>query len=336
MSRRAEQEIFESLRPLAEKFGSVRILDTVQVDDLNLPIWSLRLGPEKPDIPTFGLFGGVHGLERVGSHVVLHYLKALLNQMEWDKNLRDLFKEVRLVSVPMVNPGGLYASTRSNPNGVDIMRNAPVDSEEKGFRFVSGHDISPRLPWYRGNPLQMEKETSALVEFVRHEMLPAPFSLALDVHSGFGLRDRLWYPFSHSRNDFPYEPQVKRFSALLKDSLSHHVYKIEKQTDSYLIHGDPWDFVLLEHLRQADRHKTFIPWCLEMGSWTWLRKNPMQIFSKTGLFNPIQPHRYGRIMRRHRGLIDIFLRSTLNYQSWSKKWDDGLPSEALAAKAHIG
>jgi len=335
MSRRTEQDLFQQIRPLAERFGRVRVLDTIEVIDQELPIWGLVIGPDDRTLPTFGLFGGVHGLERVGSHVVLHHLKSLLHQMTWDENLRELFQKVRLVSIPMVNPGGLFLSRRSNPNGVDVMRNAPVESDERGYRLVSGQKISPRIPWYRGNPEKPERETKALINFVDEEILASRFGVALDVHSGFGLRDRLWYPFSHTRKTFPYQETVNRFNDLLETSLPHHVYKVEKQTESYLIHGGPWDFFFLRHLANK-KDGQFIPWCLEMGSWSWLRKNPLQIFSKPGLFNPILPHRYSRIMRRHRGLLDLFLRSTLNYKIWSKQWQNGSPFVASAAKVDIG
>lgn len=55
-----------------------------------------------------------------------------------------------------------------------------------------------------------------------------------------------------------------------------------------------------------------------MGSWLWIRKNPIQIFSFTGPFNPVKPHRYQRIMRRHLSLIDFLQRVTLYDSSWNQ------------------
>ena len=54
----------------------------------------------------------------------------------------------------------------------------------------------------------------------------------------------------------------------------------------------------------------FLPWTLEMGSWAWVRKNPLQVFQALGFFNPIKPHRYARTMRRHARLVE-FLWSVL-------------------------
>ena len=63
----------------------------------------------------------------------------------------------------------------------------------------------------------------------------------------------------------------------------------------------------------------FIPWTLEMGSWNWVRKNPFQLMSLTGPFNPIVPHRLRRVQRHHLLLIDFFLRAVHNHEAWRRK-----------------
>ncbi len=301
-----------------QKFGRVEKLSEVQADDRTLPIYGLTLGPDDRSLPTFGIFAGVHGLERVGSHVAINFLTPLLSQLAWDETLQETFRHMRLVAIPIVNPGGMYLNSRSNPRGVDIMRNAPVEAHGDLKPLVSGHRISPRLPWYRGKAgAEMEVETRTLIDFLKREMLPSRFSMALDVHSGFGMRDRLWFPYSRSRENFPYRAQVNRVSELLAGAYPHHVYIVEPQHQSYLLHGDPWDFIFDEHQKNfASDGRIFIPWCLEMGSWSWLKKNPMQLFTRHGIFNPILPHRYRRIMRRHRPLLDFFKQATLNHSVW--------------------
>ena len=318
MAELPELELLKPILPLIDELGHVTQLGEVQVKAERFPIYSLRLGPDDPSMPTFGLFGGVHGLERVGSHVVINYLIPLLKQLLWDRNLQRLFEEVRLVSIPIVNPGGMYLGQRSNPNGVDVMRNAPIEGREEGSPLVSGQNISPLLPWYRGEPhKEMELETQILVDFVKKELLPSRFALSLDIHSGFGMRDRIWYPYSRTSKAFPYTPFIQEFKSELKEVHPFHIYKIEPQTQSYVIHGDPWDYLFDLHERDPEKDKKFyVPFCLEMGSWTWLRKNPKQLFSRFGIFNPILPHRYKRIMRRHRGLLDFMKLVAFNHEEW--------------------
>jgi hypothetical protein len=308
------------------QFGRVEKLADVKIETPGkstgtLPLWSLQLGPNDPTLPVFFLVGGVHGLERVGSHVVMNYLSPLADQCRWDENLQELFRHVRLVTIPILNPGGMALNRRSNPRGVDIMRNAPetaISEPAEGQWLVSGHRYSPRLPWYRGESGEPpEVETQALIDFAKKEVLPSRFALALDVHSGFGMHDRLWYPYASSKKSFPNQAVVDRFGQLLGTAHPHHFYRIEPQTSSYVIHGDPWDYLYESGRHERDKEKkVFIPWALEMGSWAWLRKNPRQLFFRAGIFNPILPHRYSRIMRRHRNLLDFFLRAVANHRNW--------------------
>ncbi|MCB0349461.1 MAG: zinc carboxypeptidase, partial [Bdellovibrionales bacterium] len=221
----------------------VSSLGDIKVKNSNLPILSFCVGPDDPSLPTFGLFGGVHGLEKVGTHIVLYYLESLLQQLKWDENLQKQFKSMRLVSIPMINPAGVYLKTRSNGNGVDLMRNAPVESTEKVPYLIGGQSYSNRLPWYRGDTNNMETETLAVINFVKKEMFSSTFSMALDIHSGFGLRDRLWYPYAKTKKPFPLEPTALSFKNLIDKAHPFHVYKVEPQSHSYTTHGDLWDYL---------------------------------------------------------------------------------------------
>ena len=92
-----------------------------------------------------GYFGGVHGLERIGAEVVIAFLQNIVTRLDWDTNLHRLLDHVRLVFMPIVNPGGMWAATRANPRGVDLMRNAPVDAREK-VPYLLGGQRAERRP----------------------------------------------------------------------------------------------------------------------------------------------------------------------------------------------
>jgi hypothetical protein len=296
---------------------TMEVLNTVKVKDKTFPIISLCIGPDDKSLPTFGLFGGVHGLEKVGTHVILYYLESLIEQLKWDQELQNRFKTMRLVSIPMINPAGVYLNTRCNANGVDLMRNAPVEATSKTPFLVGGQTYSNKLPWYRGDLTKLEVESQALVDFVKAEMFESTFSLALDIHSGFGIQDRLWYPYAKTTDAFPLASKALDFAKLLDKSHPFHIYKMEPQSMSYCTNGDLWDYLFDLHYQKEQGKKTFIPWCLEMGSWTWIKKNPRQLFSSLGPFNPIKVHRYQRIMRRHYNLIDFFSKASNNFMAWS-------------------
>lgn len=287
---------------------------------LSLPLVAVEIGSQDRSAPTFGIFGGVHGLERIGAELVLAFLNSIVNQLEWDEAFRESFKNVRIVSIPMVNPGGAYLFHRANPRGVDLMRNAPQDAEVSVPWLAGGHRVSNQLPWFRGvKGAPMEIEAQALVNYVEDELFSAPFSIALDVHSGFGFRDRFWYPYAKRPGDFPAIDPTLRLKALLDRSLPNHIYQIENQSVSYSVHGDLWDYMFDRHHAQFASSKTFLPWTLEMGSWTWMRKNPLQALSRLGWFHPIQSHRKKRIMRRHQPLLEFLLRATREHSSWNQE-----------------
>ena len=88
---------FRELRKLqrfiknAPSFVRVSELATIHTKKGSLPINSIIIGSEDKSLPTFGLFGGIHGLEKIGSHLVINQLKYLVKQMQWDQSLRELF-----------------------------------------------------------------------------------------------------------------------------------------------------------------------------------------------------------------------------------------------------
>ncbi|MEC9391333.1 MAG: M14 family zinc carboxypeptidase [Myxococcota bacterium] len=291
---------------------TLRECGRVEYGGTGFPLLGLTIGSRDRSAPTLGLFGGVHGLERIGSHVVLNALESLVARLSWDRSLQQQLERARIVSMPVINPVGIARQTRANGNGVDLMRNAPVDAQGAVTPLVGGHRIGSWLPWYRGaegEPMQVESQ--ALIDFVAEEMFDSTFGLALDIHSGFGFVDRLWYPYARQTGGYEQESACARLGDRLAEYDPHHVYRIEPQAKQYTTHGDLWDYAFERHrCTRGETGNVFLPWTLEMGSWAWVRKNPLQVFQALGFFNPIKPHRYARTMRRHARLVE-FLWSVL-------------------------
>jgi hypothetical protein len=307
------------LESLIAGFGArarSRVVAEVSFDGKTYPLHSVALGSTDPAAPTVAFFAGAHGLEKIGSEVVLAYMHTMLELMRWDKGFQDRLKESRVIFMPLVNPVGIVHRTRSNGNGVDLMRNSPLDGEEPGGPMFRGHRISSMLPWYRGiQGTAMEVEVQALIEVLEKEVLCSKIALAVDVHSGYGARDRFWFPYAHSRKAFPHLAEAFALKGLLDLTYPNHFYAYEPMSRQYTIHGCPWDYTFERHMARPG-HGFFIPFCLEMGSWAWLKKNPLQVFSKYGGFHPIQPHRRRRILRRHMNLFDFLHRAVLSPQAW--------------------
>lgn len=296
----------------------VRTLAKIEHKDLSLPIVALEFGSKDPTAPVFLLTAGVHGLERIGTRVVNAYLKSLIHMAQWDETVHNLLSKVRFVVLPILNPVGMYLSRRSNGNGVDLMRNAPIEADPGSTPGIAGgHRISPMLPWFRGVEGQpMEREAQVLCDYFQTEFKDASSIVALDVHSGFGSVDRLWFPYARGKQQFPNLAEVYNLAQLLDRAYPHHIYRIEPQSGSYTTHGDLWDY-LYDNNRKDHPNRLFIPLTLEMGSWLWIKKNPRQLFSILGIFNPILPHRTQRILRRHILLLDYLLKASAQPAAWA-------------------
>ena len=310
------ERLLETLLRPDDPQARVRELARVQVGSRSLPIWSLSLGTTEPEAPSLAYVGGVHGLERIGTQVVLAYMRSLLVRFSWDRILRDTLERVRLVFVPLVNPGGMSLGTRANPRGVDLMRNGPRHAQGRGSFLLGGQRISPKLPWFAGDPERaLEVESQALVDVIDREVLASRVAMAIDCHSGFGMVDRLWFPYARTRKPFPHLAEVVGLKRLLDRTLPHHVYQVEPQAQAYTIQGDLWDHLYdTQHARHPER--PFVPLTLEMGSWAWVRKNPRQLWSLDGSFNPVLPHRLKRTLRRHLSLFDLLLHAIASPEAW--------------------
>jgi hypothetical protein len=307
----------ESLAEMFPDYVSLKKLNVVKSQKYEYPIYGLVIGNQNKQVPTLGLFGAVHGLERIGTQVILSYLYQLKKRLSWDDEFKEQLKTRRIVTIPMVNPWGVATNHRCNINGVDLNRNAPVEGDGPMTPLVCGHRYSNKLPWYRGKINEaMEVEAQTMIDFVKAELFSSPVSIAVDVHSGFGMKDQIWYPYAHTNKPFPYMDQFTRLRQLFEDTFPHHIYRFESQTAHYTINGDLWDYAVLEHFKSKNPN-VFIPFTLELGSFQWVKKNPLQLMNLFGLFNPIKPHRYSRVMRRHIFLFDFLLRAARNSKSWA-------------------
>ena len=89
---------------------------------------------------------------------------------------------------------------------------------------------------------------------------------------------------------------------------------MEPQSRHYLTHGDLWDHLYDESIT-LDRG-VFLPMTLEMGSWLWVKKNPRQLLSRHGMFNPLIEHRQRRVLRRHMAWLDFMTRAAQGASRW--------------------
>lgn len=303
--------------------GETQILAQIPYKDKEFPIYSISIGTKDLSAPCLFMVGGVHGLERIGTQVVNAFLISTVRALEWDDYFKEQLKHCRMIFVPLLNPVGMYRMSRSNGNNVDLMRNSPIESEERKQPLYGGQRYSPMLPFYRGEEGKMEVENEVLWKLAKEKLFPAKVSIALDCHSGFGYRDRIWFPFAKTTKPFPHLAEIHALKDLFDENYQHHVYTIEPQAQQYTTHGDVWDYFYDEFEKIKSPDQTFMPLTLEMGSWLWIKKNPLQLVNPLGIFNPMALHRTKRMLRRHKNLMDFLRRAVLSH----KKWADLTPEE---------
>jgi hypothetical protein len=95
-----------------------------------------------------------------------------------------------------------------------------------------------------------------------------------------------------------------------------------------MTHGDMWDYCF--HFLKKE-NQVYLPLTLEMGSWIWVKKNPLQLFSRTGMYNPIKQHRLNRTLRRHRPFFDYILHSLYSHPVWTN--EEMAQSKLISEKA---
>ncbi len=309
----AEYEDLKAIFDAGSRRLTIRAVGEVSAGGNRFPIHVATLGSLDPQAPAIGFFAGIHGLERIGTRLLLDYMRALIGRLEWDALLHAQLSTIRLVFMPIVNPGGMWAMTRSNPNGVDLMRNAPQNADGRVPFLAGGQRIGPWLPWYRGaSGAPMEPEAVLLLRVVEEELTSRPLSFALDCHSGYGFHDSIWFPYAKSTKHIAHLPEMFVLKAMFEQAHPHHGYRFEPQSMQYLAHGDLWDCAYDKSRAPA----IFLPLTLELGSWLWIKENPAQILRREGIFNPIKANRTERVLRRHTNLFDFLARAAYASQRW--------------------
>ncbi len=281
-------------------------------EGFRFPIHVLEIGTEKAiKRNPVGIVSGVHGLETVGIRILLDFLEFILYKKSPGYMPEIAEGKIGLVVIPIVNPGGVAKKSRSNPANVDLMRNSGVDAEHAPLLF-GGQKYSPKLPYYRGKSL--EPESRALYRYVYHYFYPVKDALmpVLDVHSGFGTVDHVWWPYAKTKTPCIDTQLYENIANFLKVNKKHSKFKFGPQSETYTTHGDLWDRfydhyhekILVKDPKSKSR---FLPLTLEVGTWSDIKENPSKLFRKRGIFNPARENKFETITSYRDFLRDFVL-----------------------------
>ncbi|MES2931864.1 MAG: zinc carboxypeptidase, partial [Pseudomonadota bacterium] len=121
-------------------------------------------------------------------------------------------------------------------------------------------------------------------------------------------------PHAHTAKPIEHLPDIGALEELFSETYPNHNYLFEPQSRQYLTHGDLWDYLYLEAAQT--RTRVFLPLTLEMGSWLWVKKNPRQLFTRQGMFNPKPVHRLQRVLRSHTVWLEFLARAACGHAHW--------------------
>jgi len=302
------------LKRLANKFGDILIMEElgeIEHKGYKSSINAFFIGHKpKPELPTIAFFSCFHGVEWIGSRVLVNFIEHLIREITWDDGIRTLTEKVNICGIPIVNPIGRIESYRSNGNGVDLMRNAPVMAENV-LPFLGGQRISRHIPWYMGRGL--EKENEIILKFLDDYVFPSNFKFTVDIHSSFLRGSRIWIPYASGKKLPQKEAAVfrqvrKTFNGLYK----YNPYKYEKQEHIYKTHGDFWDYNFDRH-NEGNKGK-YLPLTLEISSWNWSIRNIFRRWSMESLFNPFDRKESNAEYLKHILVFDFLIRFAKNFK----------------------
>jgi len=89
----------EQLERIIERFGDkahTQIIERIHYKGREFPIHCITLGSTQPDVPVMAFFGGVHGLEKIGSEVILSYMETISQLLDWDEEFLNRLEKSRL------------------------------------------------------------------------------------------------------------------------------------------------------------------------------------------------------------------------------------------------
>jgi hypothetical protein len=274
------------------------------------PIYCLEIGKKSAiEKNPVGIVAGVHGLETIGVRVALDFLEFLVSPKQKDF-FPEIFKgDLGIVCLPIINPGGIVNTSRSNPAGIDLMRNSGIEAV-KAPLFFGGHKISPKLPYYRGNHL--EPESRVVNRFLNKYFFPNDKAVMplIDIHSGFGAIDHVWWPFAYTKEACADESIYKKMAWYLKEKNLHKDYEYGPQSETYTTHGDLWDKFYLEYRNLIEIKKSksrFLPWTLEIGTWSDILEYPLKLKRASGIFNPAKENKQ-TVIKSYRTFLRDFVR----------------------------
>ncbi len=147
------------LKNINDAFPGITFLENAGTSAEGRIIYALTISDNPLDAepePKIRITGAIHGDENATTEVILRMIEYLTWNYMMDTSIRDLINSRYIVFIPMMNPDGAEAGTRTNSNYIDLNRNFST-MWQAGFEHGSAPFSEPES--------QSVRDYSALIGF---------------------------------------------------------------------------------------------------------------------------------------------------------------------------
>ncbi|MBI4723095.1 MAG: T9SS type A sorting domain-containing protein [Candidatus Stahlbacteria bacterium] len=166
-------EVVNDMITVANTYPNITFLDTLGYSVGNRLILAMKISDNAnlhENEPGIRFTGAHHGDEHISTEIVLYLIHYLTDNYSIDPYIQELVDSREIWLIPMVNPDGVFHSTRANANGTDLNR-------DYGYMWQG---LSP-APF-------SQLETQA----IRTNAIQNRFTLGFDYHSEAQIVNTLW------------------------------------------------------------------------------------------------------------------------------------------------
>ncbi len=208
-------QVRDSLKAIALRHPAICRVESLELSVQNRVVWGIRISDNvnvRENEPRFRIVGNQHGNEHIGCEPPMYMATILADSYGVSSRLTQIVDNYETMIIPMANPDGATANTRTNANGVDLNR-------DNGYMWL-GQGSSP------GFFSQLENKA------LKADADAHAYALSLAFHSGAWYINYLWN----------YTPVLTQDDAFLKQiSVGYDVYTHYDTTNGwawYQTNGD--------------------------------------------------------------------------------------------------
>jgi hypothetical protein len=118
-------QVRDTLKAIALRHPAICKVESLGLSVQNRVVWGIRISDNvnvRENEPRFRIVGNQHGNEHIGCEPPMYMATILADSYGVSTRLTQIVDNYEIMIIPMANPDGATANTRTNANGVDLNR----------------------------------------------------------------------------------------------------------------------------------------------------------------------------------------------------------------------